>query len=133
MYDPNDLSQTIREAEITLKEKMEAKLPSLKIPEYVQDIYKFTLDYYPPRFPHFPTIKMVMAFTPPFPQWFICGEFMKVHKNECLKPAQRVTPTKLDLYIFKGHLHVNIYVKVETHIHEGEESREIFFTIFQTL
>lgn len=41
MYDPNDLSQTIREAAITLKETMMAKLPDLKSPHYVEDMYKF--------------------------------------------------------------------------------------------
>lgn len=37
VYDSNDLSRTIHEATITLKEKMMAKLPNLKIPHYMED------------------------------------------------------------------------------------------------
>lgn len=74
---------------------------------------------------------MALDFPPPFPRWFICGDFLKVHKNECLKPAQRVTPTKHDIYSFKGYLHVDInHVRVETPIHEGEESKKIFSQSF---
>lgn len=124
VYDPNDLSRTIHEATVTLKEKMQAKVPSLKIPEYMEDKYKFALNYYPTKFPPLPTSKMHLAFVPLFPWWFICGEFLKVRKYECLKPTQRVALSKLDLYSFKGHLHVDIdHVKVETLIHKGEESK----------
>lgn len=49
MYKSNDLSRTICEAAITLKEKIEARLPNLKILTYVEDKYKFTLNYYPPK------------------------------------------------------------------------------------
>lgn len=118
VYDSNDLGRIIREVAVTLKYKMQVKLPNLKIPEYVEDKYKSALNYYPHRFPLLPTSEMVMAFSHPFPWWFVCGEFLKVHKNKCMKLAQRVALTKLDLYSFKGHLHVDIdHVRVETLIH----------------
>lgn len=64
---------------------------------------------------------MALAFALLFPRWFVRREFLKVHKNECLKPSQRVTPNKHNIYHFKLHLHVNInHVRVETLIHEGE-------------
>lgn len=126
MYDPNDLSRTIREVAVTLKEKMMVKLPNLKIPDYVKDKYTFTLNFYPPKFSPLPTNKMALTFVPPFLRWFICGKDIKVLKNESLKPAKQVTVTKHDIYNFKGHLHVNINnVRVETPIHEGEESKRV--------
>ena len=99
----------------------------------MEDKYKFALNYYPHIFPHLPTSEMAIAFAPPFPWWFIYGEFLKIHKNEFLKHEQRVTPAKLDLYSFKFHLHVDIdHVRVETPIHEGEEGKEISSTSFKS-
>lgn len=72
MYDPNDLSQSIREVAITLMEKMMAKLPDLKIPNYVNYKYTFALNYYPPKLPHFSTSEMALGFEPPLTIWFIC-------------------------------------------------------------
>lgn len=47
---------------------------------------------------------------------------------------QRVTLAKLDLYSFKDYLHVDIkYARVETLIHEGEESKESFQLLFHLL
>lgn len=45
VYDPNDLSQTMLEVTVTLKEKVMVKLPDLKIPHYVEDKYKFSSNY----------------------------------------------------------------------------------------
>lgn len=130
-YDPDYLSQKAREAVITLKEKMFPKLPNLRIPDYVNDKYTFTLRFYPPKFSSFPTSEMALAFVPQFPWWFICAEILKVHKNEFLKPAQRVTQAKHGIYSFKGHLHVDIkHARVETPIHEGEESERSLPHIF---
>lgn len=114
MYDSNDLSRAIREAAITLKEKMMAKLPNLSILDYVNDKYTFVLNFYPPKFPSLPISEMALTFAHQFPMWFICGKDIKVLKNESLKPIKRVTPTKHDVYSFKGHLHVDInHVRVE--------------------
>lgn len=97
------------------------KLPNLNIPNYVKDKYTFALNFYPPKFPLFPTNKMVLVFAPPFPWWFICGEDFKVLKSESLKLVKQVTPTKYDIYNFRGHLHIDInHVRIETLIHEGE-------------
>lgn len=69
---------------------------------------------------------MALAFALLFPHWFVRGEFLKVHKNECMKPSQRVTPNKHNIYHFKLHLHVNInHVRVETLIHEGEGKKNL--------
>lgn len=58
---------------------------------------------------------MALAFAPPFQRWFICGEDLKVLKNEILKPAKGVTPTKHDVNSFKGHHNVDInHVRVES-------------------
>lgn len=88
MYDSNDLSRTICEASVTLKEKLMAKLPDLKIPHYVKDKYKFSLNFYPPKFSPLPTSEMKLALSPPFPRRFICGEHLKVLKNESQKPVK---------------------------------------------
>lgn len=73
---------------------------------------------------------MAIAFAPPFLRSFVCGEFIEIHKNEYLKPTQRVTSTKLDLYSFKGHLYADIKnVRVETPIHEGEENIRFLFNL----
>lgn len=101
-----------------------AKLPDLKIPHYVEDNYRFLLNYYPSKFPPLPTSKMDLAFSPSFPRWFIYGEDLKILKNESLTYSKRVTPTKHDEYSFKGHFHVDIkHARVESLIHEGEESK----------
>lgn len=132
MYDPNDLSRKIREIVVTLKEKVYVKLPRLHIPDYVKDKYSLALNFHPHKFPPLPTSKMALASAPPFQQWGICGDFLKVHKNECLKPAQRLTPIKHDIYSFNGHLHVDIkHVKVETPIHEDEERKRSRFHPFK--
>lgn len=131
VYDLDNLSRKIHETTVTLKEKMFAKLPNLHIPDYLKDTYSFALKFNPSKFPNFPTSEMALAFTPLFPQWFICGEFLKVHKNKCLKPAQRVTLTKHDIYNFKGHLHVDIkHARVETLIHEGEGNKRSCLHLF---
>lgn len=132
MYHPDDLSQMIHEAVVTLKEKMTTKLPNLRTLDYMKDKYTFALNFLPHRFPHLPTSEMTLDFAPLFPRWFVCGEFIKGRKNECLKPAQRMTPTKYNIYYVKGHLHIDVsHVRVETPIHEGEESHKISSPIFQ--
>lgn len=68
VYDLEDLSQTIREEVFTLKEKMSAKLPNLRIPDYIKDKYSFALKFHPYKFPHLPTSKIALAFSPSFPQ-----------------------------------------------------------------
>lgn len=48
-----------------------------------------------------------------------------------MKPTQQMTPTKHDIYSFKGRLHVDInHVMVETPIHEGEEIKNIALQSF---
>lgn len=82
MYDPNDLSRTIYEAVVTLKGKVLAKLPNLRIPDYVKDKCTFALNYYPHKFPHLLTSEMDLAFAPPFPWWFVCGKILEgTHKR----------------------------------------------------
>lgn len=113
---------------MTLKDKLMVKHPNLRIPTYVKDRYSFALKAYTPKFPPLSTSDMALASAPSFPLWFVCREFCKIHKNEYSKLAHRVTLTKLDLYSFKGHLHVDIKnVRVETPIHEGEESIKFLF------
>ena len=73
VYNPNDLSRTIREVFVTLKEKMMVRLTNLRILDYVKDKYTFALNFYPPKFPPLPTSSMALAFAPPFPRRFICG------------------------------------------------------------
>lgn len=55
----------------------------------MKDKYTFALNYYPQKFPLLPTNEMALAFSPSFPRWFICGEDLKVLKNESLKSDQR--------------------------------------------
>lgn len=69
---------------MTLKEKLMENLLDLSISTYVKYIYSFALRAYTPRFPPLPTIDMALAFSPSFLQWFICMEFLKIHKNKCL-------------------------------------------------
>lgn len=90
LYRPDDLSRTIHKATTILREKLLAKLHDLKISYYVEDKYKFSLNFHPPKFLHFLNSGLFLAFRPPFPWWFVFGSHLSVIKNECLKP---VTPS----------------------------------------
>lgn len=50
MYNLANLSQTLHDASITLKEKFLTKLPDFKIPSYVEDKYQFALKFYQHKF-----------------------------------------------------------------------------------
>lgn len=76
-YRPDDLSRTIREAAVTLREKFMKKLPDLKLPSYVKPKHRYELDFnlYKPKFPRLLSVDFGVAFVPPLPNWFVCGGF----------------------------------------------------------
>ena len=79
-YRPDDLRRTIHEAAVTLREKFTNKLLDLKLPSYVkyEQRYELAFNLHPPKFPRLPTADFGVAFSPPFPNWFVCGDFMKI-------------------------------------------------------
>ena len=109
-YRPDDLSRTIREAAVTLKEKFTKKMKNLKIPSYVphEKHYEMALELFPLKFPPLPNADFGVALAPPFPDWFICGDSIKILRQQYQKKAQRVVATKHTLGSFKGYLHIGI-------------------------
>lgn len=105
-----------------LKEKFSKKLETLKIPSYVpcEKRYEMALKLFPPKFPPLPNADFGVALAPPFPDWFICGDSIKILRQQSQKKAQRVVATKHTLGSFKGHLHIGIEdVRIESDICEG--------------
>ncbi|XP_058732451.1 uncharacterized protein LOC131603986 [Vicia villosa] len=129
IYRPDDLSRTVREAAITLREKFSAKLDKLKLPSYVRPELRYEVAFKlnPPKFPPLPSADFGVALSPPFPDWFVCGNVLKDLQNSSKKRAERVVPTKHTLDTFKGHLHIDLkHVRVLTPIPEGLDSDNLF-------
>jgi hypothetical protein len=123
-YRLDDLRRTIHEAAVTLREKFTKKLLNLKLPSYVkyEQRYELAFNLYPPKFPRLPTGDFGMSFLPLFPNWFVCGDFVKILRQDSQKLAQRVVPTKNTLDSFKGHLHIDIkHVHIISPIYKGVE------------
>lgn len=121
-YRPDDLSRTIREETVTLKEKFSKKMENLKIPSYIphEKRYEMALELFLPKFPPMPNADFGVAFSPPIPDWFICGDSIKILRQQSPKKAQRVVATKHTLGNFKGHIHIWIEdVRIESDIYEG--------------
>lgn len=94
----------------------------LKLPSYVkpEQRYRIAFNMYPPKFPRLPSVEFGVAFSPPFPDWFVYEDFIKILRQESLKKAKRVVSTKHKLDSFKGHLHIGIEdAHVESEIYEG--------------
>lgn len=78
------------------------------------------LELFPPKFPLLPNANFGVAFAPPFPYWFICGDSIKILRQQSQKKAQRVVATKHTLGSFKGLLHIGIEdVRIQSDIYEG--------------
>lgn len=123
-YRPDDLSQTIREAAVTLKENISKKMENLKIPSYVppEKRYEMAFKMFPLKFPRLSNADFGVSLAPSFPDWFICGDSIKILRQQSHKKAQRVVATKYTLDSFKGHLHIGIGdVHIESDIYEGVE------------
>src|SRR3954471_13965103 len=122
IYRPDDLSRTVREAAVILHEKFSAKLDKLKLPSYVRPELRYEVAFKlnPPKFPPLPSADFGVALSPPFPDWFVCGNALKILRESTKKRAERVVPTKHTLDTFKGHLHIDLkHVRVLTPIPEG--------------
>ena len=122
VYRPNDISRTVREAAVTLKEIFLQKMDNLKIPSNVppKRRYEMTFKLFPPKFPRLPTADFGVALAPPFPDWFVCGDSIKILRQQSQPKAQRVVATKHTLDSFKGHLHIGLEdVRIESEIYEG--------------
>lgn len=123
-YRPNYLSQTIHEAVVTLKEQFSKKIEDLKLPSFIKPEQRYELDFnmHPPKFSWLPSANFSVDFRPLFPYWFICGDFVKILRQESPKRAQWVVPTKHTLNSFKEHLHISIkHVHIESPIYKGVE------------
>lgn len=110
VYRHDDLSRTVCGAAVTLKETFIKKMEFLKSPSYVklEQWYKTAFNMYPPKFPRLPSSEFGVTFSSPFPDWFVCGDFVKILRQESHKKANRVVLTKYNLDSFKGHLHIGI-------------------------
>src|SRR3954471_19321530 len=109
--------------------KISAKLSKLKLPSYVRPElhYEVAFKLNPPKFPPLPSADFGVALSPPFPDWFVCGNVLKDLQNSSKKRAERVVPTKHTLDTFKGHLHIDLeHVHVLTPIPEGLDSDNLF-------
>src|SRR3954467_2746634 len=129
IYRPDDLSRTVREAANILREKFSAKLSKLKLPSYVRPELRYEVAFKlnPPKFPPLPSADFGVALSPPFPDWFVCGNVLKILRESTKKRTERVVPTKHTLDTFKGHLHIDLkYVRVLTPIPEGLDSDNLF-------
>lgn len=121
-YKPNDLSRTIREAAVTLKHKLTEKFEKLSLPSNVrpEERYDLAFSCHPPKFPPLPTAEFGVAFSPPFPDWFVCGNYMRILRQHYKRPAECVVPTKYHLGNYPRHLHVGIeHICMEDPILEG--------------
>src|SRR3954470_21397516 len=122
IYRPDDLSRTVREAAVILREKFSAKLDKLKLPSSVRPELRYEVAFKlnPPKFPPLPSADFGVDLSPPFPDWFVCGNAFKILQESTKKRAERVVPTKHTLDTFKGHLHIDLEdVRVLTPIPEG--------------
>lgn len=83
---------------------------TLKFPLYVkhEQRYETTFNLYSQTFPRLPTAEFGKVLRPPFPDWFVCGNVVKILREQSKKRVQGVVPTKYTLDSFKGHLHVGI-------------------------
>src|SRR3954471_22267169 len=80
IYRPDDLSRTVREAAVTLRKKFSTKLNKLKLPSYVRPELRYEVAFklHPPKFPPLPSADFGVALSPPFPDWFVCGNALKI-------------------------------------------------------
>lgn len=105
-----------------LKDKFSKKMENLSIPSCVphEKRYEMALEFFPPKFPPLPNADFGVALAPPFPDWFIYGDSIKILQQQSQKKAQWVVATKHTLGSFKGHLHIEIEdVRIESDIYEG--------------
>lgn len=78
------------------------------------------LELFPLKFSPLPNADFGVALAPPFPDWFICGDSVKILRQQSQKKAQRVVATKHTLNSFIGHLYIGIEdVRIESDIYEG--------------
>src|SRR3954468_23280154 len=95
IYRPDDLSRTVREVAVTLREKFSAKLGKLKLPPSVRPELRYEVAFKlnPPKFPPLPSADFVVDLSPPFPDWFVCGNGLKILREQTKKHAERVVPS----------------------------------------
>lgn len=76
-YRPDDLSRTICEEAITLKEEFSKKVEDLKLHSFVkpEQQYELAFNMYPSKFPRLPSAEFRVDFSPPFQDRFVCGDF----------------------------------------------------------
>jgi len=114
MYNPLDISRTVTENALVLKQKMNEKLPMLKIPFNMKDRYKIALEFHCIKFLPLPTAFFTLAFTRHSPSRFrfsyneIQDALKPVGYNEIQDALKPVVMAKSDLDNFKGHLHIDL-------------------------
>lgn len=78
------------------------------------------LDLFPPKFPPLLNVDFRVDLAPPFPNWFICGDSIKILRQQSQKKYQRVVATKHTLGSLKGHLYIGIEdIRIELDIYES--------------
>ncbi|XP_050915540.1 uncharacterized protein LOC127130603 [Lathyrus oleraceus] len=72
------------------------KFEKLSLPSNVRPETRYDLPFscHPPKFPPLPTTEFGVAFSPSFPDWFVCGDYMKILRQHYKKPAESVRITK---------------------------------------
>src|ERR1043165_8426842 len=85
---PTNLHRTVFEAAQTLEENLKKNLSKIKFPPYVkpESRYMWAFKNQPPRFPNLPTSELALAFFPPYPWWFVCGNIFHKYENDAKNP-----------------------------------------------
>ena len=129
VYDPTQLSRTVYQASLILKEKFTKTLSKLKLPKSAKPEFKYDLAFelQPPRFPKLPTTDFALEFSPPYPDWFVCGNIFHDLHNDSQKRAKRVVPTKLTLDSFDGFIHYDLSaVRILSPTLQGSKLKNVF-------
>ena len=133
VYNPMEIHRTVCEAARTLKEKFEKQLSKIRFPPYVkpEDRYWWAFKHQTPKFPNLPTSELALAFFPPYPWWFVCGNIFHLCENDAKKPAQRVIWAKCDLENFRGHLRYDLSaMSITSQNGEGAELKKFEAPLF---
>jgi len=91
-----------------LKEKHLEKIPTSKFPPFVKDKYLFALNFKVRLLP-LPSSELALEFRPLYSKWFVCGSWMAMTQCLIKKEAKKITPTKHNIYTFRGQLHYGLH------------------------
>jgi len=117
-YDPFHLKRTVHYTAQTLQDKIYDKIPTTRFPPFTPSKYLFVL-HFKMKLPALPTIKLALAFKPPYPKWLPCDSLLG-RQILITREKDKVTWTKYYLSNFKGFLHLDLpYIEIISPIGVG--------------